>query len=97
MPRKTVEYEIRTIDCYGDVLDVVDRFPGTAKGLADATVRMRTVLEDSGDEGAVAAVLEKCTRTPLDPCGQNCDLDYGEPLAWCGDEEALEEGGWIPS
>lgn len=85
------EYEIRTIDQYGDVIDIVWSEPNTKAGYARAMAKMPTYIE--GD--AVAVVIERTTFiSDIDGVGLD-DLDYSDTLAWAGDETALSEGGWI--
>ncbi len=94
------EYEIRTIDEFGDSIDIIDCFPNTKKGRADAEAAMTQYLDP--ENGAVAVVLELVTHISDDDHGwipeehlANDDLDYSPVLVSIGDKNALREGGWV--
>ena len=91
MMKRSREYEIRTIDQYGDAIDIVDTFPSTRGGYKLAVEAMNQYLEGE----AVAVVLELTTFIS-DPSGQGLkDIDNGDVIDYIGDTDALKEGGWI--
>lgn len=98
---KIKEFEIRTIDQYGDAIDIVWTAPIKGTKFDDVVAMLPTFI----DEDAVAVVVEEVTHISTDDRGvtgkiakehlANEDLEYSPTLAWFGDEEALREGGWI--
>lgn len=82
---KLIEYELRTIDQFGDVIDI-DRFESKEAAIASG----RSVLA----RGEIAAiVVEK--HTSCRPSHMFNDPDKYEKVFSAGTEQALSDGGWL--
>lgn len=87
---KTTDLEIRTIDEFGDTIDLVDSFPDTPAGRALAEVSMEDYFTE---DDVVAVVLERRTCYGDKKRGIR-DMEY-VTLTSRGSYSALKEGGWI--
>ena len=85
---KVVEYQIRSIDDSGDVIDITDYFEGRGSFQKAMKKFSQTVIEGA------AIVLEKAVYHGSQLTGI-MDVDY-VTVAARGDVKALCEGDWLP-
>lgn len=79
------EYEVRTLDLYGDSIQVL-HFPTREAALAAAP-------HEIGKDGCMAVAVEK--HVSKRPAFLASEPDKYTVIATFGDRKALEEGGWI--
>lgn len=91
--KKQNEYEIRTIDQHGDVIDLVWSGPWSQNGFKAATEMARKILATS--DGDVAAVALEKTTFISDSGGVGLKDIENETLVCFGSTTALENGGWL--
>lgn len=87
--RTTIQYEIRTIDSNGEVID--NPWMEDGRGSRARIQRIFDTLEP--DDEIAAFVLERVTVKGCESEGVE-DMDY-ETVATKGDESALHTGEWI--
>jgi hypothetical protein len=90
--RKTIQYEIRTIDQYGDAID--NPYCEYGKGAKARIFKIWDTLTPDGVD-PVALVLERVTVYGCESEGVE-DMDY-DTVAVKGDQSALTAGGWAGS
>jgi len=85
--KKAVEYDVRTIDEYGDVQDV-DSFYGSAHSKRQAIESAQRIVRDGG-----TAVVERTTYTIEPDVERFVDMEH-EQIWTGGDHDRLIAGGW---